>query len=273
MQCKSEVKRPGLAFSAYLSWAAWCVCCYWSSSYFNCCLLLRTVDVLAAFLYVVGHLCDWFRGSRRLLKDTPGNRSSDWVRRMQTIAGQRGRGEGPWLHSVVLSRVHKPIGCWGAAINRGEIDRIQVSVFDIKILSHSVKSKWCGRREIATCGQMSLQEMVLPCLLEFQPPWESLGGLCQMTVKKREKESHCSASRTQIDQTARQWWLLTPHHPIGIGRWLLCIAGKWHSLSEWICPNAHVSRVFSQRCGHGNACVHSREYSIALGLNTRRSWL
>ena len=45
------------------------------------------------------------------------------------------------MHSVVLSRVHKPIGCWGAAINRGEIDRIQVSVFDIKILSHSVKSK------------------------------------------------------------------------------------------------------------------------------------
>ena len=32
-------------------------------------------------------------------------------------------------------------------------------------------------------------------------------------------------------------------------------------------PQCHASGAFSQRCGRGDASVHSREYSIALGLN------
>ena len=36
------------------------------------------------------------------------------------------------MHAAVLSRVHQPAGRGGAAINGREIDRIQVSVFDIK---------------------------------------------------------------------------------------------------------------------------------------------
>lgn len=81
-------------------------------------------------------------------------------------------------------------------------------------------------REIATCGQMSLKEMVLPCLLGFQQPCESLGRLCQMTVKKREKGVIVLLPELKsIKQPGNDGYLLLIT-PSGLLRRLLCVAGK-----------------------------------------------
>lgn len=65
--------------------------------------------------------------------------------------------------------------------------------------------------------------LVLPVgvLAAVRIPGQTLPEDCE-----KKRESHCSTSRTQIDQTALQCGLLTPSHTTGAALGLLCVAGK-----------------------------------------------